>query len=94
MLFRLVRPMRRIGSQSLQFTKRIPESCRPALVGRTLEVPLAVSTVRVAIGPKTQHIRFSLRTNTPSEAKARQAKPPYWRVRRRTDAEGDCGVLR
>lgn len=89
MLFRLVRPVKRSASSISQFTQRIPADVRALAVGRTLVVPLGTDTVRVAIMPTMGSIRFSLRTQDPSEAKARQgqaaaALETFWTALRRS----------
>lgn len=65
MLFRLVRPMKRKGSQNQQFARRIPADLRLRLVGRRLEVPLGDGFATVRISESTSLIRFSLRTGEP-----------------------------
>ena len=74
MLFRLVRPVKRTDSSQAQFVQRLPVDVRHLAVGRTLAIPQGTRTVRVAVTPTMTHIRFSLRTRDPSEAKARQAQ--------------------
>lgn len=70
----LVRAVKRPDSSLLQFTQRIPADVKLRAVARTLEVPLGVETHRVAIKPKMASLRFSPRTQDPSEAKARQGQ--------------------
>jgi len=82
MLFRLVRPMKRSGSEIPQFVQRIPADVRPRAVGRVLDVPLGPASaegakppllVSIRIGETMASVRFSLRTRDPSEVKQRQA---------------------
>jgi hypothetical protein len=44
------------------------------MVGKTLVIPLAESSVNFTVTPSTQSIRFSLRTNNASEVRVRQAE--------------------
>lgn len=74
MQFRLVRPLKRSDSSFPQFTQRIPADVRHLAVGRTLTVPLGSETLRIAITPTMASIRFSLRTQDRSEAKARHGQ--------------------
>lgn len=74
MLYRLVRPMQRSGSRIPQFVKRIPADIRDRLLGRTLAIPLGDETLYLKVSPKADSIRFSLRTDSPSTAKVRQAE--------------------
>ncbi|MDF1609837.1 phage integrase N-terminal SAM-like domain-containing protein [Hoeflea sp. YIM 152468] len=74
MLYRLTRPMRRKGSQFRQFNRRIPQEVASKLVGKTLSIPFGGHIATVSIGPRTKAIRFSLRSNDPSEVKIRQAE--------------------
>jgi hypothetical protein len=74
MLFRLVRPMKRSGSDIPQFVQRIPADVRPRAVGRTLDVPLDdAGTARVHVTPTMASVRFSLRTRDAVKVKVRQA---------------------
>ena len=72
MLYRLVRPMRRKGSQNAYFEQRIPADVRDRAVGLRLDVPCGVTSVPIAITASGK-VRFSLRTAEPSEVKVRQA---------------------
>lgn len=75
MLFRLVSPVKRSGTENRQFVKRIPRDVRSKAVGRTFVVALSdTESVTVAISSKAESVRFSLRTNSPAEAKIRQAR--------------------
>lgn len=65
--------MKRPGSENLQFAQRIPADIRPRAIGQTLAIPCGPKTVKIAINPKTESIRFSLGTRDPAEAKIRQA---------------------
>ncbi|AWL92643.2 tyrosine-type recombinase/integrase [Bradyrhizobium ottawaense] len=73
MLFRVVRPMRRDGSQNKWFAQRIPADVRRKVIGVELAIPLGDSFVFVTPSESTQAIRFSLRTADPSEAKTLNA---------------------
>src|SRR4051794_14034970 len=73
MLFRLVRPVRRSGSQNQQFVRRIPSDVRPKAVGLKLAIPIGKQTQTVVISPRTDSVRLSLRTNHPAEVKSRLA---------------------
>ena len=75
MLFRLVSPVKRSGTENRQFVKRIPRDVRSKAVGRSFVVALSdTESVTVAISSKSESVRFSLRTNSPAEAKIRQAR--------------------
>jgi len=97
MLFRLVRPMKRGGSQNQYFVRRIPVDVREQLIGKTLHFPLGDSVQAVTVSPKAQAIRFSLRTNDPSEVKARTAAADQYLERvlqaLRRDGEGIVTTL-
>ncbi|MBZ9705695.1 site-specific integrase [Mesorhizobium sp. ESP7-2] len=73
MLYRLVRPVKRTGSSKQQFVQRIPADLRDRMVGMKLAVPIGGETAFVTITPKTESIRFSLKTGDPSAVKNRQA---------------------
>jgi hypothetical protein len=74
MLFRLVRPVKRSGSSIPYFVQRIPADVRSGAIGRTLEIPLADSAVRIRITLRIDSVRFSLRTRDSHEVKIRHAK--------------------
>ncbi len=75
MLFRLVSPVKRSGTENRQFVQRIPQAIRAKVVGRTFKIELADEEfVTVTISHQTQTVRFSLRTSNASEAKRRQAR--------------------
>ncbi len=91
MLYGLVRPMKRRGSLSPYFVKRIPEAVRAALLGKTLRIPFGDGLLaQVRIGETTQALRFSLRTSDPAEAKARQAECLSYVERLFASAAGDA----
>lgn len=72
MLYRLVRPVKRRDSSLIQFTQRIPADIRLRASGLKLSIPLGAGEFHhLAISPKAQAIRLSLRTRDPSEAKIR-----------------------
>ncbi|MFB9985077.1 hypothetical protein ACFSQQ_37275 [Mesorhizobium kowhaii] len=73
MLYRLVRPVKRTGSSKQQFVQRIPADLRDRMVGMKLAVPIGDETAFVTIRPKTESIRFSLKSGDPSVVKNRQA---------------------
>jgi hypothetical protein len=73
MQFRMVRPMKREGSRFQLYVRRIPVDVRDLMIGQTLHFPLGDRSHAVTISPRAQAIRFSLRTNDPSEVKARNA---------------------
>lgn len=73
MLYRLVRPMKRKGSTNHQFVKRIPSDLRDRINGMSLCIPVGDETVSVTVSSSTQAVRFSLRSNEPSEVKDRHA---------------------
>lgn len=88
MLSRIVRPVKRRDSSKPQFSQRIPTDVRALAVGRVLPVPLGSETLSVRVTPTMQHVRFSLRTHDPSEAKRRQGQAAasleeYWTALRR-----------
>lgn len=72
MLFRLAAPVQRKGSRFHQFVKRVPADLVERLAGKKLYVPLGDETAAVTI-PQHGTVRFSLRTNQPSEVRLRQA---------------------
>ncbi len=74
MLLKLVRPVKRSGSSVPYFVQQIPTDVRASAIGRTLEVPLGNASVRIPITPRTDCIRFSLRTRDPAQVKIRQAQ--------------------
>jgi integrase len=91
MLFRLVRPVRRSGSSIPQFAQRIPADVRARAVGLKLTVPIGDETVLIAITPRMDAVRCSLRTRDPSIAKVRQAQVAahlehHWRSLRQKEA--------
>jgi hypothetical protein len=74
MLFRLVRPVRRSGSENFHFVQRIPSD----LIGRTgglkLSIPLGDGTHHeLTLSAKAKDVRFSLKTREPSVVQSRQA---------------------
>jgi hypothetical protein len=72
MLYRLVRPVKRRDSSLIQFTQRIPADVRSRANGLKLSIPLGGGEFHhLAISPKAQAIRLSLRTRDPSDAKIR-----------------------
>ena len=73
MLYRLVRPMRRKGSQNAYFEQRIPADVRERALGGKLDVPCGDTPVPITITDSGK-VRFSLRTAEPSEVKVRQAE--------------------
>ncbi len=73
MLYRLVRPMRRKGSQNAYFEQRIPADVRERALGGKLDVPCGDTSVPITITDSGK-VRFSLRTAEPSEVKVRQAE--------------------
>ena len=73
MLFRLVRPVRRKGSRVPYFVQRIPADVKPHVGGVRLAIPLGDTFNHVTIRAGANDIRFSLRTDDPSEAKLRHA---------------------
>ncbi len=74
MRLRLVSPMASKGSPNAYFVKRIPTDLVNRMVGKTLVIPLAESSVSFTVTASTQSIRFSLRTDRPSEVRVRQAE--------------------
>ncbi len=74
MLYRLVRPMKRKGSQNLQYVKRIPRDIADRLMGRELSLPVGDEHVPFRVTDKTTLIRVSLRTADATEVKIRQAR--------------------
>lgn len=72
MLFRLAAPVQRKGSRFQQFVKRVPADVIERLAGKKIYVPLGSETVSVVV-PHHGTIRFSLRTDQPSEVRERQA---------------------
>ena len=72
MLYRLANPVQRKGSRFQQFAKRVPADLVDRLAGKKLYVPLGDETCAVSV-PKHGTIRFSLRTDQPSEVRERQA---------------------
>jgi integrase len=73
MLFRVVRSMKREGSRIPIFVQRIPADLRSSAVGMRLAIPLGDGFAFVTVSARAQSIRFSLRTDDPSEIKTRQA---------------------
>lgn len=74
MLFRLVRPVKRSGSRNHQYVRRIPVDVRAQASGLKLIIPVGDQTQTVAISPRAQSVRLSLRTDNPSEVKVRLAQ--------------------
>jgi len=64
--------VQRNGSRFQQFAKRVPADLVERLAGKKLYVPLEEQTSAVTV-PKHGTIRFSLRTDQPSEVRVRQA---------------------
>ena len=73
MLFRMVRPVQRKGTRNRQFVQRIPNDLRSKIAGLVLDIPLGESVVTVTLSSKADSVRFSLRTDDPTEVKQRQA---------------------
>lgn len=73
MLFRLVRPVKRKESRNAYYVRRIPTDVRAKANGLKLSVPVGEEIQFVAITPRTQAIRVSLRVNDPAQVKRRQA---------------------
>jgi hypothetical protein len=73
MLFRMVRPVKRSGSRNRQFVRRIPADVRSKATGLKLSVPVGGQTQIIIISSRAQSVRLSLRTDDPSEVKARLA---------------------
>lgn len=74
MLFRLVAPLQRKGTQNYSFRQRIPADVRERMAGMSLVVPIGLETARCNITAKTATIRISLRTANPSEVRQRQGE--------------------
>jgi hypothetical protein len=74
MLFRLVSLMKRSGSSIPYFAQRIPSDVRTRAIGRILSVPVGDQLVAIKVTPRTESIRFSLRTRDPVEAKIRHGR--------------------
>src|SRR5688572_2389578 len=74
MLFRLVRPLKRLGSRNRYFVKRIPADLKPRAAGLKLAVPVGDETQTVTISPRADSIRLSLRTDDPAAVKTRLAQ--------------------
>ncbi len=73
MNWRLVRVMRRKGSENRYFVQRIPSDVKARAVGMTLALPVGDVVVSLKIKEATSAIRVSLKTASAAEAKARQA---------------------
>lgn len=73
MLYRVVRPGRRMGSRNGQFIKRIPADLKVRVVGVRFEIPVGDGFKAVTPSAKAQSIRCSLDTSDASEIKARNA---------------------
>lgn len=73
MILRLVRMMRRKGTDNRYFVQRIPADVKSRAVGMTLTLPVGNTPVPVPIKRNTAAIRVSLRTADATEAKVRQA---------------------
>ena len=92
MLFRLVRPMNRAGTEMKQFVRRIPAEVRSRAIGRTFTIRLTdIECVTVRITDKMGKVRFSLRSRDPAEVKIRHARALeqleiIWRGLRDTNA--------
>lgn len=67
------RPMKRSGTSSHQFVKRIPADVKSKARGMRLAIPVGDTIVPVTVSEKAQDIRVSLRTRDPQEARSRQA---------------------
>lgn len=74
MLFRLVRPMKRKGTQNRHYERRIPSDVRHLAVGLRLSIPVGDEFRSVTISGRTQLVRVSLRTADPAEVKRRLAQ--------------------
>ena len=75
MLFRLVSPVKRSGTENRQFVQRIPQAIRPKVAGQTFKIEITdEQSVSITVSPRADAIRFSLRTSNASEAKKRQAR--------------------
>ncbi|PWR24416.1 DUF6538 domain-containing protein [Zavarzinia aquatilis] len=71
MLFRLVQPMKREGSNNRYFRRRIPADILERARGLTLVIPVGKEAVSVSLTAAPTHVKVSLRTADPSEVKAR-----------------------
>lgn len=74
MQFRLVKPVKREGTNNRQFSQRIPADVKARAVGLKLEIPVGGEWVSKTITAKDDAIRLSLKTFIPEEVKARQAQ--------------------
>ena len=74
MLYRLVRPMRRKGSQNAYFQQRIPTDVKPLAAGLKLALPVGDEFVIVPVSTGSRFVKVSLRTADPTEAKIWQAR--------------------
>ena len=74
MLYRLVRPVRRKGSNNHQFIQRIPADLRSRVIGRKLDIPVGEMVIPLTITQKMTTIRLSLRTADPGMVKIRHAQ--------------------
>lgn len=70
----MARPARRQGSSFAYFRQRIPPDVLPTARGLRLDIPLGGGeAVSCRISGRATHVKVSLRTREPSEAKARNA---------------------
>jgi len=74
MLYRIVRPMKRKGSQNVQFRQRIPQDVLQKARGKTLSIPIGNEVVTKRLSEKADSVVISLKTSNPSEAKTRHAE--------------------
>lgn len=74
MLFRLVRPMNRKGTQNKHYMRRIPRDVRGHATGLRLSIPIGDEFCTITLSERSQFVRVSLRTKEPSEVKRRQAQ--------------------
>ena len=74
MLYRLVRPMFRDGSQNGCFNRRIPSDVRKLAVGLRLSLPIGEEFASVSVSANAKAVRLPLRTSDPLEVKARTAR--------------------
>lgn len=74
MLYRIVRPMKRKGTQNVQFRQRIPQDVLQKARGKTLSIPIGNEIVAKRLSQKADSVVISLKTANPSEAKTRHAE--------------------
>lgn len=74
MLYRLVSPMRRKGSQNIQFVQRIPSDVKVRAAGMKLSVPIGPDFIPYTISAHSDAVRISLRSSDASVVKTRQAQ--------------------